>query len=91
MLFHFEYIVSGNLTPVLETKTQYLVNLLNLNPYFIKIERYWDEEINNEKMRNFVLSSQYNTWGFINDFFFKDEKLVDSKLTCIGYRKERII
>jgi len=42
-------------------------------------------------MRNFVLSSQYNTWGFINDFFFKDEKLVDSKLTCIGYRKERII
>lgn len=83
---YFEFIVSGDLTPAFEEKTNELLSNINQGLALYAIQRYMDEEIAPEKKRRtLVIVSPMNIWEHIYGM------LKGLGLEIQGYNKQRII
>jgi len=83
---YFEFIINGDLTPIYEEKTELLLSQMNEGYSIYKLEKYYDEKINEEKKaRTIILTSSINIINLIYPIF------KDCKVQYIGYYKQRII
>lgn len=83
---YFEFTFVGELTPIFEEKTQFLLSKINDGAFNYKLEKYYDDEISEEKKRRtLIITSPVNNW----DYLFQVMK--DVNVQYIGYFKQRII
>lgn len=81
---YYEYIITGELTPLVEEQTLSLIKSIDEGIPF-SIIKYTDETIGEKKQRVLVLASHINMWGYFYNHF--KNSVMDFKV----YNKQRII
>jgi len=57
---YFEYIFNGEVTTLLEEQTKNIFDIINNGTAPFVLDKYYDEEINEKKMRTIILKSKLN-------------------------------
>lgn len=84
----FEYVYSGDLTPVLEEKTTLITQGITGGTVPFNLVKYYDEDVSgtDKKKRTFVLVSPVNITDYLYNNYFKDCNMVMNV-----YYKQRIV
>jgi len=83
---YFEYVIFGDLTPVFEEKTSFILSQINEGTVIYRLDKYTDEVIaEDKKRRTMILTSPVNVWNVLYPIF------KDTNIITLGYYKQRII
>jgi len=74
----YEFIYSGDVTPLLEEKTKLLIDGISAGNVPFNLVKYYDEEITgtDKKKRTFVLTSVININNYLYMNYFKNSNMV---------------
>jgi len=85
---YYEYIVSAELTPEFEEKTNEVIKKVQDGTAFYNLYKYTDEPLDGDaekKLRTIVLTSNWNVWPSLY------ELLKSTNATYAVYHKQRIM
>jgi hypothetical protein len=83
---HFEFIISGDVTPEFDGKIKQVLDNMNTGRAVYGLQKYVDEDVSAEKKRRtLVLVSPMNVWNHLYDIF------KGCGLEFQVYHKQRII
>jgi hypothetical protein len=83
---YFEYVIIGDVTPLYDEKTAFILSQINEGIALYRLDKYTDEVIAEEKKRRtMILTSPVNVWNVLYPIF------KDTNLITLGYFKQRII
>jgi hypothetical protein len=83
---YFEYVMIGDLTPVFEEKTSFILSQINEGVALYRIDKYTDEVVaEDKKKRTLILTSAVNVWNVLYPIF------KDTNIITLGFFKQRII
>jgi hypothetical protein len=83
---YFEYVMIGDLTPVFEEKTAFVLSQINEGVALYRIDKYTDEVVaEDKKKRTLILTSPVNVWNVLYPIF------KDTNIITLGFFKQRII
>ncbi len=83
---YFEYVLIGDLTPLFEEKTAFVLSQINEETALYRIDKYTDEVVaEDKKRRTMILTSPVNVWNVLYPIF------KDTNIITLGFFKQRII
>ena len=83
---YFEYVMIGDLTPIFEEKTAFVLSQINEGVALYRIDKYTDEVVaEDKKKRTLILTSPVNVWNVLYPIF------KDTNIITLGFFKQRII
>ena len=83
---YFEYVFIGDLTPLFEEKTAFVLSQINEGTALYRIDKYTDEVVaEDKKRRTMILTSPVNVWNVLYPIF------KDTNIITLGFFKQRII
>jgi len=83
---YFEYVITGDLTPLFEEKTEFILSQINEGNALYRLDKYTDEVITEEKKRRtLILTCAINISNILYPIF------KDNNFVILGFFKQRIM